>query len=172
MKLLPVILVAVLFAGCTAPGSSLRSFAISGGRVVQLPVTARGALPSETKDVKIEVTGFMLDGQKAELTYGFGFTAKTKLALSKVVVEDVTAYQPVLMVSDDSPTLDSKGYWKGESSPRKAGDASLAWVFVGGDTTKIFQFTITTDDGRVLVIHQASIWPGQSKAYIRKALKM
>ena len=76
------------------------------------------------------------------------------------------------MTVDEAPKLDANGYWKGSSSPKKAGDQSLDWVFIGGNTEKVFQFTITTSDNRVLTIYQASIWSAQAKPIIRKTLKL
>ena len=169
MKTTLSLILALFLCGC-ATQSSVRNYTISGGKVVQLPVAPEGALPSENADVKIEVTGFMLDGAKSELVYGFGFTEKKGRTPKKVVVEDVTGPYPVTMVVDDSPELGSTGYWKGSSSPKKAGDQSLDWVLIGGNTEKVFQFTITTSDSRVLIIHQASIWPAQAKPIIRKTL--
>jgi len=172
MKILLSLVCALALTGCASSGGKLRSYTISGGRVVQLPVAPGGALPTENADVKIEVTGFMVDSKEASLTYAFGFTSKTKVAPKKVSVHDVTGPYPVLIVSDMTPVLDANGYWKGSSSPRKAGDQSLDWLLIGGNTEKVFEFTITTADGRTLVMHQASIWSAQAKPIIRERLKL
>jgi len=169
MKTTISLILTLLLSGC-ATHSSIRNYTISGGKVIQLPIAPGGALPSENADVKIEVTGFMLDGENSELIYSFGFTEKKRQTPKKIIVEDVTGPYPVPMVVDESPNLDSKGYWMGSSSPMKAGNRSLDWVFVDGNTEKVFQFTITTADSRVLIIYQASIWPGQAKPIIRKTL--
>jgi hypothetical protein len=131
MKTLTSLVLALFLTGCATSGGKLRSYTISGGRVVQLPVAPGGALPTENADVKIEVAGFMVSSDEASLTYTFGFTSKTKAVPRKVVVEDVTGPYPVLMVSDPKPVLDTKGYWKGSSSPKKAGDQTLDWLLIG-----------------------------------------
>jgi hypothetical protein len=169
MKTILSLILALFLGGCVTH-SSIRNYTISGGKVVQLPVAPGGALPSENADVKIEVTGFMLDAAKSELIYGFGFNEKKNQIPKKVVVDDVTGPYPVTLVTDDTPELGANGYWKGSSSPKKAGDQNLDWVLVGGNTEKVFQFTITTADNRVMTIYQASIWPAQAKPIIRKTL--
>ena len=161
----------LLFASCATPQASLCTYQIAGGKTIRLPVYAGGARSSETARIKIDVTGFMIDGDKAELTYVFGFTSKTNQALRAVTVEDVTGATAVTLVDDPNLTFDTTGYWKGESTPRRAGDSSLDWLSVPGDTEKIFRFKITFADGAVEEIYQASIWKGQTKPLVRKALK-
>lgn len=114
----------------------------------------------------------MIDGKTAELTYTFGFTAKKKQTPRAVLVEDVTGASAVPLVEDQSPTLEAGGYWKGESTPRRAGDPSLVWLSTPGNTEKVFKFTITLADGRVEEIYQASLWSGQMKPVIKQALKL
>lgn len=170
---LPLLLTcALLLAACTAPKPALRNYWVSGGKMIQLPVSPRGALPSQTNDVRIEVTGFMVDPEKAELTYGFGFTEKHKNTPRKVIVEDVTLPDAVPMVTDEAPSLDPSGYWKGATSPKKPGDPSLKWLLAEGNTEKVFKFSITLADGRTEEIYQASIWSGQMKPLVRKSLQI
>lgn len=147
------------------------AYTTSGGGVIRLPVAPGGSLPSETKNAKIELTGFMVDGEKAALTYTFGFTARSGITIQRVMVEDVTGPTAVRLVDDSSPVLESR-YWKGFSSPKSARDDTLAWLQSSGNTEKVFRFTITFTDGEIESIYQASIWSGQSKPIIRKALKI
>ena len=162
----------LLFASCATPQASLRTYQVAGGKTVRLPVYAAGARWSETARIKIDVTGFMIDGDKAELTYVFGFTSKSNQALRAVTVEDVTGPTAVTLVEDPNLTFDTTGYWKGESTPRRAGDSSLDWLSAPGDTEKIFRFEIIFADGGVEEIYQASIWSGQTKPLVKKALKL
>jgi hypothetical protein len=78
------------------PQASLRSYQVAGGKTVQLPISA-GARSSETANIKIEVT-----------------------------VEDATGSTAVTLVEDSNRSFHTAGYWKGESTPRQAGDSSLA----------------------------------------------
>jgi hypothetical protein len=172
MKLITVGLFSVVLTACVGPGSTMRTFPVSGGNTVSLPFARGGALSSQTSDVKIEVTGFMVDAEKSELTYTFGFTEKNGKTPMRVTVEDVTGATAVELVADLSPSISADGYWKGVSSARKAGDSSLAWLHEPGNTEKVFRFTIILNDGRTEEIFQASIWPGQSKPIIKRALKL
>jgi hypothetical protein len=164
-----VFALAALLGGC-ATGSSLRTFTVAGGQTIELPIAPGGALPTENADVKIEVTGFVLKSQEREIVYTFGFTEKKRETPRSVRVEDVTGPTAELLVEDKSPQLDAHGYWKGSATPRKRGDAGLSWLNEAGDTTKVFRFTIVTADERELVMHQASVWSGDSKTLLRQLL--
>ena len=89
----------------------------------------------------------------------------------RVVVEDVTGPVAVVLATDLFPSVDPAGYWKGTSSPREAGDESLAWLNEPGATEKVFRFTITLNDGRVIEVYQASVWSAASKPVIKRTLK-
>ena len=64
MKPLLVSLLSLTFVACVGPGQATRNFTVSGGKIVSLPFAAGGALPAETRDVKIEVAGFVVDAKK------------------------------------------------------------------------------------------------------------
>lgn len=167
-NLLAISLAAILCGCATDP--SMRTFTIAGGQTIGLPIAQRGAVATENADVRIEVTGFMVDGQAKEIVYTFGFREKRRELPRSVKVEDVTGSTAELLVEDNSPRLDAKGYWKGSAKPRKKGDSDLSWLYEAGDTTKIFRFTIVTSDGRELVMHQGSVWRGASKPLILKVI--
>jgi hypothetical protein len=172
MKPIIVSLVSLALVACVSPAPQTRSYTVSGGKTVSLPFANGGALSSQTTNVKIEVTGFMVDGVKSELIYTFGFTERNRKTPMRVIVEDVTNSAAVALVTDLFPSISSDGYWKGQSSARKAGDASLEWLYEPGNTEKVFRFTITLNDGSTEEIYQASVWPGQSKPVIKNALKL
>jgi hypothetical protein len=163
------IAIIAMLGGC-ATASRMQTFTIAGGETIELPIARGGALPTENSDVKIEVTGFALDGQAKAITYAFGFTEKKRETPRLVKVEDVTGSTAELLVEDNSPRLNADGFWKGSAIPRKKGDAGLSWLKEAGDTTKVFRFTIVTADGRQLVMHQASVWSGTSKPLLRQVL--
>lgn len=177
MKLLPLIATIgalALLAACettsSSPSTDTRTFQIAGGQSVNLPFSHGGALSVENDDVKIEVTGFILDGEKKELVYTFGFTEKKAEALRSVEVADVTGPSVEVLVVDSAPTLSPKDYWKGDAKPHAKGDPSLSWLSSPGNTLKVFRFTITTASGRQLVMHQASVWSGSSKPMIQQLM--
>jgi hypothetical protein len=165
----PLIALTAMLCGCSTT-SSMRTFTIAGGQTIELPIARGGAIPTENPDVKIEVTGFMLDGKAKEVTYAFGFTEKKRETPRSVKVEDVTGSSAELLVEDKLPQLEATGFWKGSAKPRGKGDSGLSWLNEAGDTTKVFRFTIVTADGRELVMYQASVWSGASKPLIRQAI--
>lgn len=161
---------AFVLGGCATNSDSMRSFTIAGGQTVTLLVSPSGAVRTENADVKIEITGFTLDGVPKEVVYTFGLTEKNRAVPRSVKVEDVTGSTAEILVEDKSPQLESGEYWQGSATPRKRGDVGLAWLNERGDTIKIFRFTIVTADGRELVMHQASVWSGSSKPRVRQLL--
>lgn len=168
-RLLLPVLALTLAAGCATKAAKPQTFTIAGGQQIELPITNDGAPPTENADFKIEVTGFMLDEDRGEVLYAFGFTKKTGPALQRVRVDDVTGPTAEILVIDETPTLE-KNYWKGTALPRKKGDPGLVWLTQDGNTIKIFRFTLTTHDGRSLVMHQAAVWPGEAKPLLRQLL--
>jgi hypothetical protein len=159
--------------GCATKSESktLRTFKIAGNKAVDLPVTKDGAiLPTENSDIRIEVTGYLIDAENRELVYTFGFREKKKAAPRSVVVEDVSGDTSEVLVADLAPELDSNGSWKGNSIPRRRFDPSLGWATDLGDTIKVFRFTIILADGRPFILHQASIWSGAAKQFVREIL--
>jgi hypothetical protein len=161
-----------LLAGCagTKP-ARMRTFNIAGNRAVDLPVDANGApLPVETDDFRIEVAGYVLDAENRELAYTFALRSKHKTAPRSVTVEDVSGAAPEMLVSDSAPDISTEGVWKGNSIPKQRFDPSIGWVTDLGDTIRVFRFQVITADGRPYIIHQAAIWPGEAKAFVREIM--
>jgi hypothetical protein len=172
LRAVPAVVFLALLAGCASkPGTQMRSFNIADNKRVDLPVDAAGApVPVENDDFRIEVTGYVLDAENRELAYTFAFRAKKKAAPRSVTVEDVSGTAPEVLVVDSAPELSADGVWKGNSIPRRRFDPSIGWVTDLGDTIRVFRFHITTADGRPFIIHQASIWPGESKGFVREIM--
>lgn len=167
-------LLALAIPGCAntkSASQTLRTFKIAGNKAVDLPVTKDGAMvPTENNDIRIEVTGYLIDAENRELLYTFGFREKKKAAPRSVTVEDVSGDTPVVLVADLAPELDSNGSWKGNSIPHRRFDPTLGWVTDLGDTIKVFRFTVILADGRPFILHQASVWSGSSKQFVREIL--
>jgi hypothetical protein len=175
MKLLRHLLligVAALLGACATRSVQLRTFKIAGGVAVDLPMTKAGAMPVESYDVKIRLTGFVLDEDKREITYTFAFIEKKAAVPRSVRVDDVTGETAEILVIDTAPEITPSGYWQGNTMPRRKGDSSLDWLSDNGDTYKVFRFSITTADGRPLVIYQAAMWPADAKPLIRTILNV
>ena len=161
----------VLLAACATSSLETRTFKIAGGESVSLPFEYGVARSTENADIKIEVTGFVLDSLKRELTYAFGFTEKQAEALRSVKVEDVTGPEAEVVVLDSAPHLSAKGYWKGNSTSHKKEDPAVAWVYDSGDTVKVFRFTVMTAAGRQIVMYQGSVWSARTKPYAEAILE-
>ena len=173
MKLLRQLLllgVAALLGACATESVQFRTFKIAGGVAVDLPMSNVGAMPVENDDIKIRLTGFVLDEDKREITYTFGFIEKKAAAPRSVRVEDVTGETAEILVIDTAPEITPSGYWQGNTMPRRNGDSSLGWLLDNADTYKVFRFSITTADGRPVVIYQAAMWPANAKPLIRTIL--
>lgn len=165
-----IVAAAIALVGCATSSTQMRTFHIAGGQQIELPMDGDAAKSVENADVRIDVTGYFYDGAKKEIIYTFGFTEKNGQHPREVIVEDVTGTTSEVLVSDLSPQLSNEGYWKGNAAPRRRGDSGLSWLGERGDTAKVFRFRIITGDGRELIMHQASIWSGETKTLIREDL--
>ena len=167
-------LLAFAASGCATtkpPAQTLRTFKIAGNKAVDLPVTREGAtVPMENGDVRIEIAGYTLDAANRELFFTFGFREKKKAAPRSVTVEDVSGDSALVLVADSAPELDGNGSWKGNSAPYRRFDPPLGWLTDLGDTIKVFRFTIVLADGRPFILHQAAIWAGAQKQFVREIL--
>ena len=80
--------------------------------------------------------------------------------------------KPELLVDDAGPKLDGKQTWKQDTAPKTATDPRLGWLYHEGNSPRIYRFTIVTDDGRRLVMHQLTTYPVFIKVSLRKILGM
>ena len=121
-------------------------------------------LPAMKDGLRIDVAGFMIG--EGKLTFTFGFTSK--LPLKRVVVEDVTGREAVVMVDDPAPVL-TKNYWKGNASPLPLKKGGSPWIWEQGDTTKVFRFTVSVV-GREepVVLFQPAVYSGRSKKQLQQ----
>jgi hypothetical protein len=164
--------VAALFALGTLVGCSTiqnETFTISGGESVSLPITSGGAAPTENDFVKMAVAGFLVNGSKGELSYTFGFFVKGSDALSSVAVEDVSDREAELLVDDHSPQLRNH-YWTGNAAPRTLSDSNLHWILSDNTSIRIYRVTISTASGHTYKLYQASVYRGEAKPVLRRAL--
>ena len=75
-------------------------------------------------------------------------------------------------MDDAGPKLDAQHVWKQNTPPRTAAAPRLGWLYHEGNSSRVYRFTIVTDDGRRLVMHHLVIFPMFFKAGIRKILGM
>jgi len=177
--------IVVLLAGCaTTPGAApprtpgaaaaapveVRRLKVAGGKTVEIRIEHGDAKPVETSEVKVQVAGFVADRERQELVYVFGFREKKGAVPRAVTVDDVTGAEAAPLVADAAPRLSRDGYWTGKAAPQRRGSAGLAWLGDAGDTFRVYRLTITTADGRTLVLFQAAIFGTELKAAFRQIL--
>jgi hypothetical protein len=138
-------------------------FPIAGGKMVSLPVTDGGPIPTEESAFKIEVAGFsiqpsLFDPKHVVLAWKFGLTSKTSKKLERVLVEEVFPSDVAkTLVDDHSPSLSGK-MWSGSNTGVEPNPTSTPWLFTEGASVFIFRFTITPAGGVNPVVLYQPAW--------------
>lgn len=165
------IVATLVLAGCASSEVGMVC-PIAGGGMLTVYLTPQGPRPAENDDFKVETANFIPNIEQKQLVYTFSLLAKKGKAPQRIQIEDVSDAQAEILLVDAEPKLDAKRVWRGNASPKTAGDRALAWLFYEGNSTRIYRFTIVTADGRPLVMHQAAIHPVFVKEAVRKILGM
>ena len=165
------LLALLILAGC-ATGDFGIVCPISGGETVTFVLTPRGPKSAENDDFLVVGAAIMPDIEHKQFVYSFGLFAKKEKAPKHVTVEDVSEEKIELLVDDAAPKLDAKFVWKQDSPSKNATDPRLGWLYHEGNSPRVYRFTITTDDGRKLVMYQLSSYPVFIKEPLRKMLGM
>ena len=146
-------------------------FSIAGGtKTLMLPVSASGPLPAEDRRVRIDVAGFRISkgNTTTTITWMFSFTSKREQAIEQVVVEELSAATPLVMVRDDAPNLSDKS-WHGSSEEMDASQQSQPWLYAEGLSVFVFKFTIKCRGKSPLVYYQPAWFPTAAKAAMIRA---
>lgn len=112
---------------------------------------------------------FFPDKEQKKIRYVFGLVAATPIALRNVRVEDVSEEQPVLIMEDTEPQLKDLS-WTGQSAWFGSDDPAIKWVNYLGESFRVYRLTITTGDGRTVILHEGSVTPSFSKMMMRRLL--
>jgi hypothetical protein len=157
---------ALVLTGCIATHQGFIKnnvdFKIDGGKVITMPMTRAGALPTENEFYKIEGAGILASLKKgepesSELTWSFSFLAKSLQELESVTVEQVTATGELIpMLQDKSPKL-KRGSWFGRSNSYTMSKTVSPWLFSNSDSTFLFKFTIVEKNKPAVVMYQPSL---------------
>lgn len=153
-------------AGCA---SKVFSYAttVSGGEQLRFTFEAGRAAPVKAEGFQILDAGIRPDMETKKVVCGFlFFDENPNRALQSVRVEDVTEEQPVLLIDDLAPKVE-KQRWSGLTKQFGAESPEIKWVFYIADSVRVYRFTITTADGRKVVLHQAAMVPAWVKGVIR-----
>ncbi|HTZ22284.1 MAG TPA: hypothetical protein VMC06_15480 [Opitutaceae bacterium] len=161
----------LILTGC-ATGDVGMVCPISGGETVTFVLTSKGPKPAENDDFLVVGAAIIPNVEHKQFVYSFGLWSKKEKAPKHVTVEDVSEEKIELLVDDAAPKLEAKYVWKQDSAPKTATDPRLGWLYHEGNSPRVYRFTITTDDGRQLVMYQLTFYPVFIKEPLRKILGM
>lgn len=159
------LLIAILVISILPAIASTKTITVLGDKKVKTKWD--GNMPKAMRDQGIEtnVTGIFILDRIVVPTFGFDCSPKKKLF--KVLVEDVTGKEAVLMVEDLAPEV-KNSHWKGNSSPRAITPDKVPWLFTRGDTMSVFRFTVYLEGkAQPVVIYQPSVFRESSKVRLR-----
>lgn len=176
------LLVAMSLQAC-ATGPTYLGYSVSdmpfkadGGKTVHLPMTRAGSVPAENEEYKIEGAGFMValkkgDAKESQLTWTFSFLSKKRADLDYVVVEQVTPSGALQGIVKDSLPVLKNGSWTGRAVPMAMTKDLVPWLYLDGDSTFLFKFTIKAKDQNPIVMYQPSLAYKASKALSLRVLE-
>jgi len=162
----------VILAGCLAPGMGSLSMnpTIAGGEKVRVDFDGKGqVILPENSDIQMLSPVLRIDSKLKQARYGFGFVVKTNQAPKKIIVEDVSDETPVTWAVDTQPELKDR-HWIWDTRFFEPTEKNLQWVYQLDGSVRIFRFTITTADGRTLVMYGATNYIAMVKTYYRMLL--
>jgi hypothetical protein len=153
-----------LFCGVTVVHAETKKYTVLGNHEIEAKVQDGMPLPAEKSGITIEAAGFALG--EGKLIWAFDLTSGK--ALAKVVVEDVSGPNAIVLVEDSSPKL-ADAHWAGDAAPLALSKSGCPWLFEPGDTTKVFRFTVTLKEkSEPVVIYQPAIYPADTKRQLRQ----
>jgi hypothetical protein len=135
---------------------------IDGDKVITLPMTRAGAIPTENEFYKIETAGILAglkkgNPEESDLTWSFSFIAKSLQQLDSVTIEQVdTSGELAPMLQDKSPKL-KNGSWFGKSKPYTMSRVTSPWLYSNQDSIFLFKFTIIEKGKAPVVMYQPSL---------------
>jgi hypothetical protein len=156
-------------------------FTISGGQVVELAVSERGAMPALADGVRVEVAGPIFgpsknNPEKIALIWAFTLSIPKEAKYLSLTVENVTNAEAKLIASQDQPSVRTLRAPDGKElhllelrgSPRDISPESTPWVYQDGTTTMIFRFALKRANENDITLQQLAIFGPELKAKIQK----
>jgi hypothetical protein len=152
--------------GCASKEFSYAT-TVSGGEQLRFTFSAGRPAPVRADGYQILDAGIRPEGAEKKVVCGFMFLDENvNRPLKSVKVEDVTEEKPILLLEDLAPKLENKR-WVAVTKPYTAESPEIKWVFYIADSVLVYRFTITSADGRTVVLHQAAMVPAWVKGLIR-----
>lgn len=184
MSFKPLLLAAAIsltsFSGAATADTS-KKFTISGGQVVELAVSERGALPAAADGVRVEVAGPIIgpsknSAGKLALIWAFTLSVPKDAKYSSLTIENVTGEEAKLIASQNQPPVRTLMAADGEAlyllelrgSPSDISPESTPWVYQDGETSMIFRFVLTRASADDITLHQLAMFGQEPKAQIQK----
>lgn len=166
----------LILSGCIATHQgfvkSNVDFNIDGDKVITLPMTRAGAIPTENEFYKIEMAGIAVglkkgDPEDSDLTWSFSLVAKSLHQLDSVTIELVDSSGKLTpMLQDKSPKL-KNGSWFGKSNSYSMSRTVSPWLYSNQNSTFLFKFTIIEIGKDPVVMYQPSLISKGTKSIYR-----
>ena len=173
--------IALTLFSAAARADTTKKFTISGGQVVELTVSERGALPATADGVRVEVAGPIFgpsknSPEKVALIWAFTLSVPKDAKYSSLTIENVTDAEAKLIASQDQPPVRTLKAPDGEELhllelrglPSDISPESTPWVYQDGTTTIIFRFTLKRASENDITLHQLAMFGQEPKAQIQK----
>ncbi len=163
----------VWVTGCGNSGLALVKYPISGGEKITATLGPRGLEMAKNDDVEILAAAFLPAPHKKQLVYCFSLKLLRENTIRSIKIEDVSEEDkpPRLMLEDKAPVFVAN-VWSNQEVFSDRFDASLYWVYYEVDTPRIYRFTLTTVEGKKLVLHQVYMVNLFLKPMIKKVLDL
>lgn len=153
-------------AGCASKEFSYAT-TVAGGERLRFTFVAGQPSPVKAEGFEILDAGIRPEAAEKKVICRFQFRDENaNRTLQSVRVEDVTEEEALVLIDDLAPKLD-KQRWVAVTKPFDATSPEIKWVFYIADSVRVYRFTITTADGRKVVMHQAAMVPAWVKGAIR-----
>jgi hypothetical protein len=169
---------AALIAGCEMQqyGTFTRDVDIAGGETLKVSFEYGMPVPAQNDDARVVIAS--LKPANGGLYQLFSFLEKKGRLPRRVTVEDVAGETAELFVDDLHPKFlvdprapDKKTYtWSWISPSLESIGWKPAWLHEPDESVRMYRFTIVADDGRTIVLYQATRYPAVVKEAILKTL--
>jgi hypothetical protein len=167
-KLLSVVCLLAL-VGCASQGPTVR-VTIAGGRKLVVSMKDGRIEGEEHNNVKVATARYMYNMEKKQGGYVFALVFSDGLVPASLTVEDVSDLKVETLVQEQPPVLKEQA-WFHACPFIGINDPSMRWMHDIDDSFRIYRFTAVLQDGRKIIFHYASVYPGYAKASLIGAIE-
>lgn len=163
-----IVLCVLGLAGCTSPGPSAR-ITVAGGQKVIVSMSTGKVEGSDNEYFKVGSAAFLTNKTQKQGTYVFSMLFNEGAVPQSIKIEDVSESKAQLIVDDMKPVLANRT-WHFICKPIGADDASMKWIHDIDDSFRVYLFSVTLTNGRVISIYHAVLYPSFLKAHLLREL--